>query len=41
MTVISPNGMMIILQYAREAMHFARWQRPGEKAFAFFLRQWR
>jgi hypothetical protein len=41
MTVISPNYMTIILQYARAAMHFARWQGPGEKSFAFFLRQWR
>jgi Protein of unknown function (DUF3551) len=29
--------MMIILQSARDAMHFDRWQGPGEKSFAFFL----
>jgi hypothetical protein len=29
--------MMIILQSARDAMHFGRWQGPGEKSFAFFL----
>jgi hypothetical protein len=41
MIVTSPDGMMIILQYAREAMDFAPLQGQGEKAFAFFLRQWR
>jgi Protein of unknown function (DUF3551) len=28
--------MMIILQSARDAMHFDRWQGPGEKSLAFF-----
>ena len=27
-----PIGMMIILQSARDAMHFDRWQGPGEKS---------
>ena len=37
MAVMSPNRMMIILQPACDAMHFHRWQGPGEKSFAFFL----
>jgi len=41
MTVMHENGMMTILQYACEAMHFAPLQGQAEKAFAFFLRQWR
>jgi len=34
---MSPSEMMIILQSARDAMHFDRWQGPGEKSFAFLL----
>jgi hypothetical protein len=37
MAVMSLNGMMIILQYACDAMHFDPWQGPGEKSFAFFV----
>jgi len=37
MAVMPPIEMMIILQYARDAMHFDPWQGPGEKCFAFFL----
>jgi hypothetical protein len=36
MAVMPPIGMMIILQYVRDAMHFDPWQGPGEKSFAFF-----
>ena len=32
MAVTPPIGMMIILQSARDAMHFDRWQGPGEKS---------
>ena len=37
MAVMPPIGMMIILQYVRDAMHFDPWQGPGEKSFAFFV----
>jgi hypothetical protein len=35
MADMPPIGMMTILQYARDAMHFDPWQGPGEKSFAF------